>query len=195
MDTKKIAFFDKIKTEPERFVIKLQGIADFLRTDINWLMSVMYAESKLNSKAINPISNAVGLIQFMPATLNKMGYTTEQVKNMSALDQLDLVKQYFQPFKGRLKSYFDVYLAVFFPAAIGKPDNWIFQAKNLSASIIARQNKIIDWNSDDKITVAEFKEYLKNTIPVQLHKLIFAIKNNSTTLLILLFAGFLFVNK
>jgi hypothetical protein len=49
---------------------------------------------------------------------------------MSAVDQLDLVEKYFlQLSNGKpLYSLEELYKVVFFPAAVGKSDGWIFEA-------------------------------------------------------------------
>jgi hypothetical protein len=178
-----LAFEDKVRGDRPAFVAKVRAIASELGTNPNWLMGVMWAESRLNPKAQNtayPVQGgyATGLIQFTPDTARLLGTSTAALLDMDSVQQLDYVKKYFRPYSGRLRSYFDVYAAVFFPAAIGKPDAWVFQTSRLSASTIARQNPAVDLNDDGKITVGEFKEYLKNTIPVRLRKLIFAAWNS-----------------
>lgn len=142
------------------FSEKVRAISAELGIDPNWLMAVMYKESKLNAQAVNPTTNATGLIQFMPATARGLGTSTDALYRMDAVSQLDYVRKYFLPYKNRLKSYFDTYIVVFFPAAVGKPDDWVFETKNLSRSKIAQQNKGIDLNRNGIITVGEFKEYL-----------------------------------
>lgn len=177
-----LAFENKVITNRPEFIQKVKDIAFVLQTDPNWLMAVMNAESGLNPRAQNtkyPLHNgpATGLIQFTPDTAQGLGTSIDQLVNMSNVKQLDYVKDYFEPYAGRLRSYFDVYTAVFFPAAIGKPDEWVFETKNIARSTVARQNPGIDANKDGKITVAEFKGYLYRTIPAQLKNIIFYIKD------------------
>ena len=74
-----------------------------------------------------------------------------------------------------MSNLFDAYVAVFFPAAIGKPDNWNFETKKIKRSTVARQNPGIDLNKDGTITVAEFKGYLIRSIPSRLKNLIFEV--------------------
>lgn len=186
-----LAFEDKVRGDRAAFVAKVRAIASELGTNPNWLMGVMWAESKLNPQAQNTVypvqgGYATGLIQFTPDTARSLGTSTAALLDMDGVQQLDYVKKYFRPYSGRLRSYFDVYAAVFFPAAIGKPDAWVFQTSRLSASTIARQNPAVDLNDDGKITVGEFKEYLKNTIPVRLRKLIFAAWNSPFTIVLAL---------
>lgn len=168
-----------------QFINKVRDISQYLGINPNWLMQVMKAESGINPKARNIQEGrviAVGLIQFTKAA--NIGYSLDAIYNMDALQQLDLVRKYYTPYKGKMKSYFDVYLVTFFPAAMGKGDDYVFATKNLSASLIAKQNPAINKDKDGKITMAEFKEYLKRTVPKSLHEVIFS---NSGNIFILLF--------
>lgn len=99
-------------------------------------------------------SGATGLIQFMPATARALGTTTTQLAAMSAEDQLNWVYKYFQPFKGRMHTLSDVYMAVLWPAAVGKPDSTILWDKE-SRPTTYRQNAGLDINKDGKITKGE----------------------------------------
>lgn len=160
-----LVFLDKYKGDKVAFSNKVRAISADLGIDPNWLMATMYKESKLNPQAQNtkfPVGGgyATGLIQFIPDTARRLGTSTDALYRMDGIQQLDYVKKYFQPYAGRMKSYFDVYIAVFFPAAIGLPDNAPIATKSISASTVARNNPAIDLNKDGSITVAEFKEYL-----------------------------------
>ena len=53
-------------------IIKIANEIGTSPQNIHWL--IMH-ESKFNPQAINPYTNAVGLIQFMPSTISKLGYT------------------------------------------------------------------------------------------------------------------------
>jgi len=167
---------------PERaaFQQKVIDVAAALKTEPNWLMQVMQAESGISASARNtyaPFADgyATGLIQFTPATARSLGTTTLALEKMSRVQQMDYVFKYLQPYTGKLNSYYDVYLVVFFPAAIGKSDDYIFETKSLSRSSISRSNPAIDVNKDGMITLAEFKQYLKNTVPVSVWTQVFDI--------------------
>ena len=70
-------------------------------------------------------SGAVGLIRFMPSTERGLGTSTEALTRMSAVEQLDWVRMYFKPYAGRLKTLSDVYMAILWPKAIGKPEDYV----------------------------------------------------------------------
>lgn len=189
-----ILYIEKIPTgEQLQFTIRLNQIAIALGIkNANWLMQVFHAESRVNPKAYNGATGATGLIQFMPATAKGLGTTTAYLKTLTATQQLDWVYKYFLPYKGRLNSYFDVYLVVFFPAAIGKADTWIMQTSKLSPEIIAKQNPAINIIKDGKITVAEFKQYLIYTVPKSFRDFVFSAPVIATATTAILLTGIFF---
>lgn len=97
--------------------------------DPAWIANVINAESAFNPQARNPTSGATGLIQFMPKTAEGLGTSTAALAKMNAGQQFAFVAEYLRRFKGRLRAQSDVVMAVFYPAAIGKPDDWAFPAK------------------------------------------------------------------
>ena len=159
-------FIEKVRSNREEFRNKVIDISAKLKVNPDWLMLVMNSESKLNHRAFNPDSGATGLIQFIPKTAIGLGTTTQELRGMSNVKQLDYVYLYFKRFAGKMNSYYDMYLATFFPLAIGKPDDWVFQTAKLSAFKIAKQNPAINkFPKDRKITISEFKKYVESTIP------------------------------
>lgn len=82
-------------------------------------------ESGWQPSAVNPTSHAVGLIQFMPATLKAVGFpgTWEDFRRLSALEQLPYIRRYFAPMRWRQEG--DTYVAMAYPAALGKPDSFV----------------------------------------------------------------------
>lgn len=160
-----LIFADKIATNRTQFIEKLDYICDKLGIDPNWLMYVMWFESGLNPRAQNTISGATGLIQFMPATAAYLGTTTADLMQMSNVEQLDFVYEYLRPYRGDMESLVDVYLAVFFPAAIGKSSDYVFQTSKLSASKIASQNPVFDLNRDGMLTKGEVEGKILSGVP------------------------------
>lgn len=155
-----LLYEDKITQNKTAFINEVKRICNLLGMQADDLMLVMWAESRLNHRAVNPKSNATGLIQFMPKTAIGLGTTVAKLRNMTNVEQLAWVYKYFLPYKGKLKTVYDVYKAVFFPASLGKPKDWVFQTSTLSAKTVADANEIIDLNKDRKITVAEFEAYV-----------------------------------
>ena len=146
--------------ERDNFVNAVNYYSELLDIQPDWLVGVMWFESKLNPAAVNPVSGATGLIQFMPATAKALGTTSEALRRMTAYEQMKYVYQYLKPYTGRMNGLVDVYFAVFFPAAIGASKDTVLQTSKLSAKTIARQNVIFDANKDDAITVGEVENYI-----------------------------------
>lgn len=123
----------------------------------NWLMACMAWESNetFSPAVINMAgSGATGVIQFMPATAVGLGTTTKALSMMSAEDQLNYVYKYFLPYRGRLNNLGDVYMAILWPAGIGKADDWVLWSKEARPTTF-RQNAGLDVNKDGVITRAE----------------------------------------
>jgi len=101
-------------------------------------------------------SGATGLIQFMPGTAQALGTTTAELAKMSTVKQLDYVEKYFMPRKGRLISLEDVYMAILWPAAIGKLNSYVLFRKSdpLNPKRYV-QNAGLDMNRDYVVTKAE----------------------------------------
>lgn len=143
-----------IENVSEAFKEKVKKLAADLETDPNFLMAIMSFETghTFSPKKKNPVSGATGLIQFMPKTAAGLGTTIQQLEKMTAEDQLDVVAQYFQPFRGKLTTLEDAYMAVLFPKAVGKGRGFVLFK---SPSIQFKQNKGLDINGDGLITVGE----------------------------------------
>lgn len=124
------------------------------RPEPNWLMTCMAWES---GRSFRPDvknmagSGATGLIQFMPTTARALGTSVEKLAAMSAEDQLNFVWKYFRPYDGRLRSLADVYMAILWPAAVGKPDSFAL----FTGGVAYRQNAGLDVDKDGRVTKAE----------------------------------------
>jgi len=151
----------------KEFVTKVREVSQMLRIEPNWLMLTMRIETAGTFSAAiqNARSRATGLIQFMPSTAKGLGTTIEALAQLSEVEQLDWVYKYLKPYSGRMKDFSDVYLAVFFPAAIGKLDNWTLQTKNLPAEKVASWNPLYDINKDGVIQKCEIKQKLRAFLP------------------------------
>jgi hypothetical protein len=132
-------------------VIKICGN---LGVDPNYLMGAMAFESaEIFSPSVkNAQSGATGLIQFMPSTAQKLGTSTGALAGMSAEAQLDYVEKYFQPHTNKLSTLEDLYMAILWPAAIGKSNSEVLFSKPSTAYT---QNAGLDANNDGKITKEE----------------------------------------
>jgi AraC-like DNA-binding protein len=165
-----LAYINLIPENREMFALKVTEIANRLGIQANWLMIVFYIETgaavygQINHRIKNALG-ATGLLQFMPRTLLSMGLTSDVICNMSNVQQLEVVYRYLAPYASRIKSLTDCYLAVLFPVAMGKPEQFVLQTATLSAQKVARWNPLYDLNKDMQITVGEVSTKLKTFIP------------------------------
>lgn len=148
------------------FVAKVIDIAGKLDVNPNWLMAIIDLESAGTfSPSITNSLGYTGLIQFGKSAAKDLGTTTDALRKMSAIDQLDYVYKYFLMHKGKYKSYVDTYFAVFFPLAIGKPDDWVIQGGGLTAKQIYDSNPAFRHVKDGKVRVWEVKKTLLSKLP------------------------------
>lgn len=121
----------------------------------NDLSGCIYFESRWDPTAVNAQSGATGLIQFIPSTARSLDTTTDAIRAMTRIEQLDLIYRYFAPFKGRLRGLSDVYMAILWPRAVGKPEDWPLFTKDDADSRAYFQNKGLDVDADGVVTKAE----------------------------------------
>ena len=158
----------------KQFTDKVIEISKKIEINPNWLMGIMYWESAytfLASKT-NQIG-CVGLIQFCPdyaggnyKTINGKKYYLSDLAKMTPVQQLDVVYQYYLPYKGKIKGYIDCYFVTFFPAAIGKPDDWILQVPGISAYSVWKSNPGFRVGSKEQnIKVWQVKKVMLEKLP------------------------------
>lgn len=99
-------------------------------------------------------SGATGLIQFMPTTARGLKTTVELLAAMTVIEQLEYVRRYFLPYKNRLKTLSDLYMAILWPRGIGKAESYALWTKG-GSPITFKQNSGLDINKDQTITKAE----------------------------------------
>lgn len=151
----------------EAFEKGVIAIGQELGINPNWIMAVMFIESRCNPQAVNSGSHATGLIQFTKKTAeNLLNTTVEHIEKLNACQQLPYVKTYLKKQKGKRKinSLIDTYLLVFFPAAIGQSNNYVLQTKDRSAAYYAKLNSGYDLNKDKRITKGEVEQSIMKTL-------------------------------
>lgn len=132
-------------------------IADELHFDPDDLMACIAWESdrSFSASVTNKAgSGATGLIQFMPQTARGLGTSTAALAAMTAEDQLNYVYKYFEPWRGRLHTLSDLYMAILSPRAVGQPEHYVLWSE-AGMPTTYRQNSGLDANTDGKITKAE----------------------------------------
>jgi hypothetical protein len=154
------------------FKKKLREISDAINIPENSIIKLMKHESGLDPTIKNSIG-CVGLIQFCPSsgavkTINGKQYSLEDLRyNLEA--QMDAIKQFWlSGYKnGKIKKPADLYIYNFFPVAAGKPDDFVIQAKGLSATKVANSNpvfnRVLGRERSSPLTVGLLNQYYQKT--------------------------------
>lgn len=130
-------------------------VADYLGTAPGHLLAVIGFETgrTYSPRVRNKTTGATGLIQFMPQYAPKvLGLTTDQLAAMTFVQQLQQVKRWLAPHRGKLQTPRDLYLAVLAPKYVGAPAETPIYSKPAAAYT---QNAGLDANRDGVITADE----------------------------------------
>lgn len=144
------------------FIAGVGAMAERLGTQPEYLLAVMSFETGGSfdpAQRNNAGGSATGLIQFLPSTASGLGTSTAELASMSAVEQLQYVEAYFEPYAGQLNSIENVYTAVL----SGRPrdaDDVLFR----QGSAAYAANAPLDTNRDGAITGAEATSFVRARI-------------------------------
>lgn len=167
-ETADVAIGEDMKAPSPKFLEKVDLVASELETDPQALLQVMRFETggTLDPKEKNRAgSGATGLIQFTPATAQSLLSTEtkeqaiKKLEGMTDVEQLDFVQKHLQPFKGKLNSIDDLYMAVLYPKAVGKDGDFTLFEKGSKAYW---QNRGLDLDKDGRVTKEEAASKVRN---------------------------------
>ncbi len=153
---------NKYVDDVDAFERKVRMVSENLGVAPEWLMSVMYSESKFDAKVTNHKgSGAVGLIQWMPATAKDLGTSSQELGRLSHIKQLDYVYKYLDRVRkkyGDYESITDLYLAILYPKALEGDYCYTLYAH---PSKMYTQNSLLDENKDKRVTVKDIDSRMK----------------------------------
>jgi len=154
IQTKPLVWGARVTPEFRERVFRLCDALGWTEDQASDLMAVMAFETgrTFSAKARNPASSATGLIQFMAATAKSMGTTTAKLAAMTDVAQLDYVERYFLPTAKRITTLEDLYMAVLWPLAIGKPLDAVLWSAGTPAFAV---NRGLDANRNGRVTKRE----------------------------------------
>lgn len=145
---------------------KLTSIANKLGVKPDDIRQVFHHESRTNPKSgVNKSKGPVGLLQFTEKTLKKeFKLTRQQVLDMSAEEQLELVDRYLSKYRGKIKNIYDLSLVTLYPLAIDKPDDFVIGSDESQAyaEFVGRSNRGI--NNGKPFTKGQYKAWVKKNI-------------------------------
>ena len=150
----------------DKFEKKVRKVANKLSVPAEWLMAVMYSESKFDASVSNHRgSGATGLIQWMPTTAKDFDITVEKLRNLNHTEQLDYVYEYLDRVRRKYKQYetlTELYLAILYPRAIGEDYCYTMYAKPSEAY---KLNIGLDIDKDGRVTVKDIDDRMKKMYP------------------------------
>lgn len=131
------------------------------------ILGMMHIESGMKPDAVHPDSGASGLIQVMPSMASHYGASIDEIRGMSAEEQLERII-----LKRRWPKVTDcgvVYMANFLPAYAYEPDDTVIGRKGgtdtikggLSTGAIYKGNYGFDVDKDGIFTVGDVKNFMR----------------------------------
>lgn len=146
----------------DAFERKVREVSRMLNIPPEWLMAVMHSESRFDASVKNHLgSGATGLIQFMPTTAKEHDITTDKLRNMNHIEQLDYVFQYLNKYRSKYGEYHSLtslYLGILYPKAIGEEYCYTLYA---SPSKAYKMNAGLDEDKDNRVTVMDIDKRMK----------------------------------
>lgn len=187
----KLPYEDEISINKDNFIAKVHEVAIKLLIKPSWLMIVMWIECRFNRTIVNGHSGTVGLIQWTITNIckfwdlplpyiphDKKGriIITPEIKRIQkvvqdtpGVEQLEKVFEYLKPYVGKMKNLHDVYLAVFYPYAIGKREDFVLGSERSVKwmRIVYAGNKNLDMfgDRDGLLEVLDVKAWVEAHIP------------------------------
>ena len=149
-------------TEDPAFAAAVNQVARNLDVSASDLMGLMASESGLNPKANN--GTHVGLIQFSASSARAAGTSQSELLQMSRAEQMPYVQKYLENARlPRGASAGQLYTAVFLPAFVGKPNDFVVAARDGSlpsgyervSPSWYRDNSGLDSDGDGRIQIKE----------------------------------------
>ena len=119
------------------------------------LYKVIQGESGFNTRSVAR-SGATGLFQFMPATAKELGYTTGQIQNMNAAEQLEVYDKYLTRWNYNGTNELGIMQAA--PAYASRPPSAVIYPVGSAAW---KQNPGWRSSGDGDITVASINAYYR----------------------------------
>jgi hypothetical protein len=143
--TQDLPFYKKVK----------EVSAELKCSTIDLLACMAFETGRTMNPGLQNSIGATGLIQFIRPVAISLGTTTDQLATMTRVEQMDWVLKYFKAGPIRKLSSVtldDLYMAILWPAAVGKPSDYVLFS---SPSTAYEQNKGLDLNKDGNITKSE----------------------------------------
>ena len=136
------------------FIRGVESMAERLGTRPDYLLGVMSFETGGSfAPDIRNSIGATGLIQFLPSTARGLGTSTDALADMSSVEQLQVVEQYFEPYRGKLDTLEGVYSSVLSGTATPDPNATLPDFERGRPAY--ESNAGLDFNNDGRVSSGE----------------------------------------
>lgn len=142
----------KAMDDPE-FNTALEKLSKQYGINKDWVNRLIQLESGGDTTAKNKSGSASGIIQMIDSTARGVGTTAEDLRKMTATEQLPFAFKYWDKYKGKINQPTDLYIANMYPKALGKPDDY-----KLEGNVYAG-NKALDKDKKGYITVKDIRKH------------------------------------
>ena len=140
-------------------------LANSYGIDPSWAEKVMMKESGGDPSARNKRGTATGLGQIIESTArSEFGIGVDDIANMKPLDQAKLSFRLWDKNKSKINSAGDLYLANFYPRALGKEDDFVLGDTAKNQLKIRNSNSGMDLNNDGRITKNEVGMFFRDPV-------------------------------
>lgn len=139
------------------FMSSVERVSGNLGIPSEELLRAMHFETggTFSTSIKNPTGSATGLIQFIESTAESLGTSTAELAKMTREEQMEYVEKYLSPYKGRMKDFGDIYMAIHLPVAVGKSNDYVIYDNESLRTQAYKQNRGLDTNNDGKVTKGE----------------------------------------
>lgn len=143
----------------------LDDIAHELQLDPDEIATIISIESGWKPDSHNAI-RAGGLIGFLPSTMKALGWdgTPEEFFQLTVGEQLPYVAKFYSPWRGKISRRGDVYLATFWPAAVGTADDYVIANRDGPNPKVWEQNRGLRGPDDGPITSGDVRAVLSRAM-------------------------------
>jgi hypothetical protein len=162
---------DLAAIQSPEFNDKLNKIGQKLGVDPKDLLRIMKFETAgtMSPGKTNNKSQAVGLIQFMPDTASGLGTSSEELAQMSAVEQLDYVYRFYAPKVKPGMDVGDLYMLTFMPLYVNEKDDTVLGQEGGGKLPGTRLSMDKIWQQNPAFGKSQGKSYftvgdVKNTI-------------------------------
>lgn len=155
----------KYVVEIDAFEKQVKKVARTIDVPAEWLMAIMYNESKFDASAVNSKNQATGLVQWQAGSTDAFGLSMDQLRNLDHTGQLNFMEKYFKRIQKEYKEFTsltELYLAVKNPEALKEDYCYVLYDESEQQY---NANFILDSNEDGRITIKDIDQRMKTMYP------------------------------